>query len=150
VVNFGSNIPALNATDSAILLLAGNANSVYFGGKMTGSFTATLTGLTTSPTSTVYYSINSDIVCMEFPSQVLGTSNSAFFTLTGVPADVIPATRQWVSTVAQDNGVDIFASVVIETDGTMTMYSGASLTSGSWTGSGSKGLQPHTVTYRRS
>ncbi|MEE9304388.1 MAG: hypothetical protein V3U84_11495 [Thiotrichaceae bacterium] len=146
-VKFSSSFAAL-ASPSDFLTIANN-NSVTIGGKLTGSFTGTLTGLTTSPTGTVEWSLSRDEVTIEFP-QILATSNSTFMTMTGIPTDIIPTSAQLITIVGQDNAVDIFAKAGIETDGTITFYAGPTVTAGSWTATGSKGIQPITATYRRS
>jgi hypothetical protein len=154
ILNFSDDMPVIATNGTPItedypFLVASKLNRVFFGTKVTGSFTGTMTGMTTSPTGTVKYSIEGQTVSLEIP-QILGTSNSTFMTMTGVPTDVRPITRQWIMATGHDNAVDVFAKAVIETDGTITFHNGASLTAGSWTAAGAKGVQPMTLTYHRS
>jgi len=60
-----------------------------------GTFTATGTGLTTSPTGTVNYSRYGNTVVMEIPA-ITGTSNATGFTLTGMPATIFPSAQRGV------------------------------------------------------
>ncbi len=60
-----------------------------------GTFTATLTGCTTSPTSAVKWTRTGDKVAMYIPG-VQGTSNSTACTLTGLPTTLQPATNHYL------------------------------------------------------
>ena len=55
----------------------------------TGSFTATLTGCTTSPTASCHWSKQGNQVTV-FINNVTGTSNTTAMTLTGLPAEIQP------------------------------------------------------------
>jgi hypothetical protein len=57
-----------------------------------GSYTGSLTGCTTTPTTTVYYTRIGNIVHLSnLAAGVTGTSNSAQMRLTGMPALIRPA-----------------------------------------------------------
>ena len=55
---------------------------------LSGSYTATATGLTTSKTITVYYKITNNMVFLETRDEITGTSNASTFTLTGAPEGI--------------------------------------------------------------
>lgn len=111
-----------------------------------GSFTATLTGCTTSPTGTVKYSVNGDAVTLEIPA-ISATSNTTAATLTGMPADIYPVSTQNPVGFTTDNGTTAAGKLAIGTSGTITLHVGTSAT---FTNSGTKGIAACSVTYRRS
>ena len=72
-------------------------NGIYLGGVnqfQNGSFTATYTGLVFSPTATCYYSIAGKS-CTVWLSSTATASNSATFTITGLPTACYPARNQY-------------------------------------------------------
>lgn len=113
----------------------------------TGSFTATLTGCTTSPTGTVKYTVNEDLVTCEIPA-ITATSNTTACTLSGWPSEILPANAQTCIAVVTDNGTTSIAKVNLSAAGTFTLYKDGS--SAVFTGSGTKGIQACTITYRTS
>lgn len=141
--NVVASLPA-----STLLLIAANNNNVTLGPNLTGSFTGTMTGLTTSPTGTIKYSMKGDVVVMEIPI-ITGTSNSTFTTISGILTDVRPITAQTCVGVAEDNGTKLLIRITVATSGTITLYKTPG-TSGSWTASGTKSIQASTITYRKS
>lgn len=100
------------------------------------TFTATLTGCTTSPTGTVRYSRQGNVITLSIPT-VTATSNTTAATLTGVPTAIRPALAQFGFAVITDNGTNEDGSVIIETSGAITLRraDGAA-----FTGSGTKGI----------
>lgn len=128
----------------ADLVSATNANRLFVGANYTGTFTGTLTGCTTSPTGSIRWSLNGDIVTLELPD-ILGTSNSTGATVTGLPAAIQPAASRNCILTSQNNSVDIISRADI-TLGTITLYNGASLT---FTAAGGKGVRATTITYKR-
>lgn len=109
----------------------------------TGSFEATLTGCTTSPTGTVGYSVSSGLVTLQFPA-ISGTSNSTSATLTGLPEALYPVTAQSMIGITTDSGSDNISEISVGTDGVITL----SDVLGSFTASGTKGVAACTITYR--
>lgn len=128
------------------------ATSVNFGGTslstyIEGTFTATLTGCTTSPTATVTYVVVGKMVVLSVPSGFTGTSNTTACTWTGLPAACQPTGQRRVIQDITDNGN---AAVSLwefnSASGTVTMY--ATVSGGSFTNSGTKGIgQGGTVAY---
>jgi hypothetical protein len=121
-------------------------NRMTIGPHMTGSYTTTLTGCTTSPTATVLWSMTHDVVSLQIPG-ITATSNTTACTLTGMPAELFPAVAQFVLGFTTDNSVTTASWVKVETTGVLTLHVGLSST---FTNSGTKGLQSLTLTYRRS
>lgn len=113
---------------------------------ITGSFTGTLTGCTSSPTGTVEYSISGDVVTLEIPA-ISATSNTTAATVTGMPTIIRPAAAQTMVAITTDNGTTTFGKLIIGTDGVITLHVGVSAT---FTNSGTKGIAACTVTYRLS
>lgn len=108
------------------------------------SYTASLTGCTTVPTSSITYRVDGDIVTLDIPT-ITGTSNTTAATLTGMPAAIRPSTaRSDVGTVT-DNSGNALGRFVIETSGTITLHVGALTT---FTGANTKGVQASTITYK--
>ena len=112
----------------------------------TGSFTGTLTGCTTSPTGTISFTLNEDLVTLEFPG-ISGTSDTTAATITGMPAECVPTNAQACIGITTDNGTNTVSHINISAGGTITLYTGTSAT---FTGSGTKGVAACTITYRTS
>jgi len=143
---FGKNVVATLLATSELTNPANN-NTVMLGGNLKGSFSATLTGVSTTNVSTVSYSAYNNEVTLNFP-ELLGTSNSNFTTITGVPLVVKPASPQSFVVLVRNNEADVIGRMVLEVDGTITLYNGTAA-AGGWTASGTKGLSgPSSVTYR--
>ena len=111
-----------------------------------GTFTATLTGCTTSPTANVTYVKVGRMVTISIPT-LTGTSNTTACTLTGMPAALYAA----VANVSQharviDNGNNVTTGVMIMgATGTITMFTTAA--GGAFTNSGTKGVDAVSITY---
>jgi hypothetical protein len=116
-------------------------------------FTGTLTGCTTSPTCTCVWWRSGGIVSLTLNvgGSVTGTSNATSFTMTGLPAELQPATQpaNQPSNYFEDNGAATAGSIQINAlSGTILFYKGTSGAGTSWTASGTKGLIGQmTITY---
>jgi hypothetical protein len=111
-----------------------------------GTFTATLTGVSGSVTGTVKYDLNGDIVTITVPTAINGTSaNTNAPTLTGLPSAIYPSATQRDVGVATDNGNNVISWVEVSSAGVITFNNG---TSGTFTGSGTKGVQQCQIVYR--
>jgi hypothetical protein len=108
------------------------------------SATLTATGMTTSPTGTLYYSKVGNLVTLTIPT-ISGTSNSTAMTLTGLPAALIPSVQQLCLIRTTDNGTRSVGLIVFNTDGTVVLY--ASINASSFTASGTKAVDGSTVSY---
>lgn len=134
---------------------------VYLGGSPSkfyeeGSFTATITGCTTSPTVTAYYVRVGKAVTLSIPN-VTGTSNSNSMTITGLPAGMYP-TRMISGLPCEviDQSAGYYGSCDVNTSGVIDVYissntSGVGTTlntpSNSFTSSGSKGINFASLHY---
>ena len=115
-------------------------------GNNTGTYTGTLTGCTTSPTGTVRWSLNGDVVTLEVPG-LTGTSNGTTASITGMPTWLAPGSIQNCMGVAIDNGVSKISRVqVIPVSGAITLNNALT----SFTATGTKGCEPFTISFRRS
>lgn len=123
---------------------AANANRILWGANYTGTATLTLTGCTTSPTGDITYSLNGDVVTINFP-EITGTSNTTSATLTGLPAEIQPATPRVVVGRTINNGTDTISLMDI-TGSVVTLFNGTSFT---FTNTGTKGQKLCSVTYKR-
>jgi hypothetical protein len=108
------------------------------------SYTATATGMTTSPTGTVKYSVVGNTVTLDIPS-ISGTSNSTAFTLTGGPADIRPAVDKDIVVRIQDNGVVALGFARIKTTGVIELS--ATVAGNVFTASGVKSVTPNSISY---
>jgi hypothetical protein len=80
----------------------------------TGSFSGTLTGCTTAPTGTFFWSRSGNAVTVDISTSLSATSNSNTCTITGFPAALQPARAQRVTlpdAALLDNGVVVQASL---------------------------------------
>lgn len=109
----------------------------------TGSFTGTLTGVTTTPTGSITYAINGGVCTLRIPV-ITGTANSTAHTITGGPAAMRPATAQTVLGVTTNNSVDAIGKLIVETTGVITLHNGLSAV---FTGTGTEGVGLISVTY---
>lgn len=105
-----------------------------------GTFTAGITGCTTSPTATAVWRRSGGIVVLAIPL-IFCTSNSNSLTITGIPAAIEPATLQQQPTVVGvDNGATVVASAFVHTVvGSLQIAKVGGTTA--WTTSGTKGTQ---------
>ncbi len=107
--------------------------------RATGSFTETLaTGLTTTPTGTVNYSIDTTGKGVDiWITGVTGTSNATGLTATGIPAIIQPATTKTVCLVVVDSANAAAGALVTGTSGTWTYGKPGTA---AFTNTGTKGL----------
>jgi hypothetical protein len=106
-----------------------------------GSFTVTITGCTTSPTATAYYTRIGKSVTLTIP-QLSGTSNATTLTFTGVPASIRPASfTPYISLpVIYNNGAVVpDGGVRVDATGTLTFFN-SSLNTNTFTSSNAKGV----------
>jgi hypothetical protein len=117
----------------------------------TGTFTITYTGMTAAITGTATWSRVGKLVTLYLPSAT-GTSNSASFTMTGLPAAITPATLTQRLAVAQhalfDNGGGLGDATIQIAAGTGLITCYLAGNSGTWTAAGTKGAgSQFTVSY---
>ena len=108
------------------------------------SFTATATGMTTSPTGTINYSIVGNTVTLDIPN-ISGTSNAITFTLTGAPAEIRPATDKDLIARVTNNGSGAVGFLRVKTTGVLELY--ATISGSSFTASGTKAVATGSFTY---
>lgn len=113
-------------------------------GTQVGTFTATLTGCTTSPTGTVRWERQGRQVTLQFPV-INGTSNSTAATLTGMPSSLFPARAQNCWGLVQDVGVSSLGKLTPDTGGVITLSYGP--LNAAFTNTGVKGVTVCTITY---
>lgn len=117
-------------------------NGVSIGGT-TGTFTATATGCTTSPTGTATWAKSGNNVVLNLP-HITCTSNVATFTYTGMSAAIQPSTvTQFVAipqgvTTCNSVAQTTAAAVITAGSGTITFTIGGS--GSGWCTSGTKGF----------
>lgn len=128
----------------AILTASGNT-PVNF----SGTFTATLTGMTAATTGTMNYVRNGPLVTLRNSvGNIQGTSNTTGMTMTGFPANILPAVsvRAPCSDCTDNGNTNVAALVTTSSGGVFTFQ--LALTSGSYlhyssnnfTSSGTKGI----------
>jgi hypothetical protein len=108
------------------------------------SYTATATGMTTSPTGTVKYSVVGNTVTLDIPS-ISGTSNSTSFTLTGGPVAIRPAVDKDIFLRITDNGTNAVGFARIKTTGVIELY--ATVAGVAFTASGTKAVTANSISY---
>lgn len=113
----------------------------------TGSFSGTYTGLTTSPTEAMFYSLTGNVVVVQIAGTT-ATSNATTLTVTGMSAAIRPAfDLHGVLCRVVDNGTTSLGVVSIGSNGTLTFGLGAA--NGAFTSSGTKGLASTVLVYKR-
>jgi hypothetical protein len=110
-----------------------------------GSFTATLTGCTTSPTGTVNYIRHGNLVTLLIPS-ISAESNTTAATLTGLPASLTPASNNnYVYCNVLDSGAAFQGVALVNSSSVIALHKGPIGTA--FTNSGVKGVQAVALTY---
>lgn len=115
-------------------------------GEITSTFTGTLTGLTTSPTSNVQYEINGTVATISIPLQTTGTSNAGTLTITGAPECLIPTNTQYNLTRVIDNGTTTLGIVRVASSTAVFTFN-KNVTGDAFTSSGTKGVDQISFTY---
>lgn len=128
----------------ATITFSDNTKDVALNSAYVGSFTATLTGCTTSPTVTILYSINGGVVSLWVPT-LTGTSNGGYCSITGIPALLVPVNGKWVMAIIEDNGANALGMLQIST----TFYLSKTIDYGVtiFTTSGIKGIPQQVISY---
>lgn len=109
------------------------------------TFTATLTGCTTSPTVEVVYTASAGVVVLFIPT-ITGVSNSAGAVLQGLPNELMSSRSHRQFAPITDNGVTALGQVAID-DGVNFITLGTGVSGGSFTAAGTKGIQQCTLIY---
>lgn len=111
-----------------------------------GSFTATLTGCTTSPTQTVqYFRVGSIVLLNMSAGNLLGTSNTTACTFTGLPAALQPTRAQRSAVMLEDNTIFSIGSITLAAgSGTVTLVRGDNA---AFTAAGTKGFVTFSCAY---
>ena len=105
---------------------------------VSGTFTATYTGFTANPTRTACYSVRNGSVTLSINSgTVSATSNTDDFTITGLPAAIVPISLKILPMVwGIDGGTLVTAAINV----TSTINVQKNAASNTWTASGTKGI----------
>ena len=116
---------------------------------VTGSFTATLSGFTTTVTPTVKYQKSGRIITLSWDDN-FATSNLGTMVLTGIPAALLPTGQNVFSAAfVQDNTVLLgMMPAKVNVDGIEFFKSLTGVTGPAFTSSGTKGISAFTMTYR--
>lgn len=108
-----------------------------------GSFEATLTGMSSATTGTINWRKHGTLVTLYVETAILGTSNAGTFTITGLPANLQPANLVTVPCTGLVENFVQHMGVIRLTAGSGTItpffHDGDGLSS-AWTASGDKGL----------
>lgn len=144
----GAAVPPIGYLVSGVtyfLYYNGTAFSIISNADVTGSFTITLTGMTSTVTGTVYYRVTGNEVNCWTTAVINGTSNTTAMTGTGIPSILQPLTGKYIPVYVQ-NGSS-YAIGLISTGTSSTWTFGITAANFTFTSSGSKGLYPSTFTY---
>lgn len=125
------------------IVVAGSATATI----SEGSFTGTLTGMSSATTGTVSYKVIANSAgtgkrCyLHVASAITGTSNTTAMTMTGLPAAVVPTVTVRSACYLRDNGSDEIGAADITASGTtITFLVNTPLDASGFTNSGTKGL----------
>ncbi len=150
------------------LQIAGNGSSIKGWGPSkgaivdmtpdSGTFTGTITGVSNTTTGVMTWSRMGNLVMIAAPAGMVGTSNSASMTMTGLPAAIQPTRTQLVCCSLEDDGSNVLATAeVVASSGTIIFLIGVTTTllgtsytafnSANFSTSGQKGLNDTTFSY---
>lgn len=139
--NYAPNAPKVTSTPRKGVAEFSNYNS---SGLISSSFTATATGMTTSPTGTVKYVNMGSSVTINIPA-ITGTSNTTALTLTGMPTAIAPSSDTDVLYRVVDSGTNYVGLARIKTTGTIEFYK--DVNGAAFTASGTKGVNAYSLSY---
>lgn len=111
-----------------------------------GTFEVTATGLTTVLTGTANYSKSGNIVALRLP-MLIGTSNSATMTLTGLPMDILPARSSYHAILVRVTTARVFGLALLQA-ATEEIIIYRDSASSNWATNGNKGLYECVITYQ--
>jgi hypothetical protein len=112
-----------------------------------GSFTATLTGVSTTVTGTAYYVKQRNQVSIQLPT-LSGTSNAVTCTITGLPPSLTPARVQGnTPALIADNGAFAFGIIQLQATGVISCFKSATATGSDWTNTGTKTIGNINLNY---
>jgi hypothetical protein len=112
-----------------------------------GSFTATLSGFTTTVTGTCQWKRSGSKIALLVPSAITGTSNATSMNMTGMPSSIkMATTRARCLCIVRDNGAEVLgvASIQLTADSNSISF-GVGAAAGNFTNSGTKGLSAGTL-----
>lgn len=109
------------------------------------SFTATLTGCTTSPTVTITYTVSAGVVVLHVPA-ISATSNGAGATLTGLPDELVSSRSHRLLAPIVDNSVTALGQASVD-EGVSFINLSTGLNDGAFTAAGTKGIGTCTLVY---
>lgn len=149
-VESGATARTSMGTDDASNITAGTLPDARLSSNVplitTGSFSATLSGMASGGTGTVYYEVTGNLVHMYLQSNITGTSNAVTMTMTTLPSAIRPSFNQLVPILVSDNGGTFLGFASFTDSGTVTFSIGTAdgsnvgVQSTGFTSSGSKGL----------
>lgn len=142
----GDVVGKFTGTCNGSTLLAGNGTCVAAGASQSVtdiSGTVTVNGLTSITIQQVNVVLTGKVVTMFLWLQ--GTSNATTFSVSGIPAQFVPAAAVRGVLVRGDNGTQGYGSFNMGTGGTLDLYPDPA--SGAWTSSGIKSIQRAVLTW---
>lgn len=146
-IKYAATAGVLVPTGKVARVICDGTTVVESVGNITGTFTATLTGCTTSPTVTARYVRHGQTVTLYVPSNS-ATSNTTSCTITGAPTLILPTRDQgFASILVVNNGTSVVGLARMQTTGVIDLRPGTPFGATSWTGSGTKGHDHFNVTY---
>jgi hypothetical protein len=119
-----SQIDIGNATDVPTVNINGTAVvAANVAQTSSGSFTATLSGFSGSPTATIYYKKTGNIVTLYVTANTGTTSTTTGFGFTGIPAGITPSITQEIacSNLTDNSNGPLMGSAQISTSGACTL-----------------------------
>lgn len=139
-----------NTGNSRLVIICNGSNWLVKELHDEGTYTATLTGVTTSVTGTARFVRDGSGVTLYLPVLV-GTSNATSATITGLPPALRPARVQFMTIDGiYDAGNSYTGAIGVRTDGVIDVYYRNSLTAlatNTYSAAGSKGVEPNTTQY---
>lgn len=150
--NYCENSPKVVSAPRDNVIVQSNRNSsgplpeydgVYIH-KAGGTFTGTLTGVTTTVTGVFKYAVSNSQVTIDIPAMA-GVSNTNAATVTGMPTEIRPAVDKDVIVRVLDNSVTVLGFARVKTTGVIELYS--SVSGNVFVASGNKGTNANSIAY---
>lgn len=149
----GNGVINLDGQSTSLTYFPGNSaglelsGGLYLGPVRNGTFTVTLTGVTTTVTGTASYIMGSGgQVNIDLP-MLTGTSNSTGKTITGIPSWLQPASGKLFPAAVSDNGGSYVWGAANLSAGTITLTPTAGNIASGWTNSGAMEVNSLSLSY---
>lgn len=138
-----ASIAGTTTTDIATITTSATIAGDPVATAVTGTFTPTWNGFSSSPGGDAFYQIIGDYVEVSLPTRT-GTSNNISTSISGIPTDIRPSTATEAAGLISviDSGTTTMAYITVSTSGLLALKK---FDDGNWGNTGSKGINGSSI-----